>query len=215
MGSILAYGSENLKAVFVGSLTPIMKLMLLRNSCLEHFANAGAMCKTAYAATLLIFALGCHQRSQVSDDARGVGTTAGSATNAAMKANYAPAELRSRANAAMVASNDTSMLMSIWRSPSSTTDERIGAVNKLLSPETTMESAIALLGKDHALSHHFGPSFGVTQVTNAEQALQANGVDYFVLQYNTPSGLVALRFPRGHGNRLHFDRAYAVQPEGP
>jgi len=74
---------------------------------------------------------------------------------------------------------------------------------------------MALLGKDHTLSHHFGPSFGFTQVTNSDTALQTNGVDYVLLEYNTPSGHVALRFPRGRGDQLQFDRVYAVKPDGP
>ena len=98
--------------------------------------------------------------------------------------------------------------ISVWRSADSTADERANAVNKLLSPETSIQSAEALLGKDGRFSHYFGPSFKSVRETNYPQAGVINDA---VLEYGTARGVVSLVFSRGPGatNHFRFVRAFA------
>ena len=88
----------------------------------------------------------------------------------------------------------------IWQSPSSTADERANAANLLLAPNVTINSVEAQLGKGRHFTHCFGPSLAST-----------NGVDFWLLEYGAPDGLVELQFSRlsGMTNLLGFERAYA------
>jgi len=177
---------------------------------MEHLAIAGTICKAGCAASLLIFALGCHQRPQVSEVTPGGGTNAEPATKDIVKTNYASERFPILTNATKVGDNAKKTLMSIWRSPDSTPEERADAVNKLLSPETTIQSAEALLGDDGVLSHYFGTYFGSAEDTNA------GGIDFWLLKYDTQRGLVALRFSRALGstNQFRFERACAGKVKG-
>lgn len=173
-----------------------------KNNCLKHLAILDTMCKAVCVASLLIFALGCRQRTQVSEVTREGDTNAEPTIKGIVKTNYASERLPILTNAIMV---EKKTPMSIWRSQDSTPEERADAVNKLLSAETTIRSAGAVLGEDSVLSHHFGSYFGSAEGTNEST------IDFCLLEYDTPHGFVTLLFSRAPGstNQFRFDRAYA------
>ena len=178
---------------------------------------AGAMCKNICAAALLVFALGCNQHTQVSEVTPGGGTNAEPATKPAdiVRTNYAPERFPTLTNATTFDDNTRRTLISIWRSPDSTPDERVDAITKWLPKGSSIDSVIALLGNDGDLSHNFGPFIDIRggKSTNGAVTPQTGAVDFWFLEYDTPHGKVTLRFypepVSTNQNRLRFDRAFA------
>lgn len=105
-------------------------------------------------------------------------------------------------------------LLSIWRSPKSTSEERVDAVMKLVPRGASLEAAQALLGDKGTLSRSHGPSINFAPGTNGSITGQTGSHDFWELEYQTPSGIVALRFelkPGGQKPQFRFDRAYSVR----
>jgi len=101
-------------------------------------------------------------------------------------------------------------LMSIWRSAISSSDERAEAVMKLFPRGTSLQSVQALLGDKGTLSHSYGPSISFT----GNIVGQAGTHDFWEYEYQTPSGIISLRFEMETGQhqpRFRFERAYSVQ----
>jgi len=168
------------------------------------------MMKIVCAASLLICALGCRQNPEATDINPGNSTNAKHATKDIGRTDYAPEGVPTLTNGATVGDNPRETLMSVWRSPESTAEERANALTKWLPRDTTMASAEALLGNDGRWSHRFGLSLNAPQHTNGDVTSRASGIDVWVLEYDTQGGLVALRFPQGpEGPR--FGGAYAEQ----
>jgi hypothetical protein len=182
------------------------------------------MYSTLCAALLLVVTPGCYEHSEMSKIDPTRGTNAEPATGELARTNYAsqsdanaepaakqtatseaPQRFPALTNATLVDNDGHGALMAVWRSPDSTPNDRASAVTKWLPQDTSIASAKALLGDDGALSHYFGPSF------------ISGAVDDWVLEYDTPGGLVILRFSRGPGgtNRLRFDGAYARERRQP
>lgn len=158
---------------------------------------------------MLIFSLGCRQQREVNVVSAGA-TNAELGSSDIGKTNAVSEPLSIPTNS-MAGDHSSKTPISIWRSPDSTVEECVSAVNGLLTAETTIESAENLLGNDGALSHHFGPSFGSVDAT------KTGGVDFCLLEYDKPHGPVTLRFTREPGttNQFRFERAYggkAVTP---
>ncbi len=101
-------------------------------------------------------------------------------------------------------------LMSIWRSPKSTPQERAEALNKWLSPETSIESAISLLGPDGVLSRDYGPSTTLVSGKNGVVAHPGGYYEKLWLEYKIPGGSVSLDFNKqgGASNEWRFEHAY-------
>ena len=87
-------------------------------------------------------------------------------------------------------------LIAIWRSPSSTAEERVDAVMKLIPRGSSLDSVKKLLGNDGVLAHYFGPSMSLIQNTNGESSVRSGTHDFWQMEYRTPTGKVALRFRR-------------------
>ena len=106
-------------------------------------------------------------------------------------------------------------LLAIWRSPTSTPEERAEALTKHLPRGASVESAKALLGDDGRLVHYFGPSMEFAAGTNGEiTGRTTGGHDYWQLEYGTPTANIGLRFyfeRSGPNPGLKFDRAYPMR----
>ena len=102
-------------------------------------------------------------------------------------------------------------LISIWRSPKSTPQERAEVLNKWLSPETSIRSAISLLGDDGVLSRDYGPLTIIKSTRNGVVTRDGGLYEKFWLEYKMPVGLISLGFTNkgGTNNEWSFEHAYA------
>ncbi len=101
-------------------------------------------------------------------------------------------------------------LMSIWWSPKSTPQERAEALNKWLSTETSIETAISLLGSDGIVSRDHGPSAVLTSGKNGAVVREDGFYEKFWLKYEMPNGFVNLSFDNNGGasREWKFEHAY-------
>lgn len=109
-----------------------------------------------------------------------------------------------------------SALLSIWRSPKSSPQEQANALNKWLWPETSVESAITLLGTDGVLSRAFGPSEIIDSGSSTNRWVMRQNGNYKKLmsEYVTPSGCVGLGFGfelGGAGSKSRSEGAYVIK----
>ena len=103
-------------------------------------------------------------------------------------------------------------LLSIWRSSNSTLQERSDALNKNLPHETSIKSAIELLGNG-IVSRDYGPSVRFTRSTNGYVVLPTGTYEKLWLEYETQGGHVRLGFdlkPVGATSEWRFDCAFAI-----
>jgi hypothetical protein len=80
----------------------------------------------------------------------------------------------------------------------------VAVVNSHILVGTDIDTVTALLGEDAVLQHHHGPVIDT-------RAQQSSYMDFWLLEYKTPSGVVALRFhqvPALAESRLVFDTAF-------
>ena len=125
--------------------------------------------------------------------------------------------LQSTQNATKQSQSDAPVtnLLAVWRSPTSTPEERAEALTKDLPRGASVESARALLGDDGRLVHYFGPSMEFAAGTNGEiTGRTTGGHDYWQLEHGTPTPNVGLRFYFEHSGPnpgLKFDRAYPMR----
>jgi hypothetical protein len=173
--------------------------MVSKSNFLDGFAVAGATCRYIAASLLLVIAPGCCQRSHEADTSSNVGSEALShrvRTFSAAKQTQTDAMEKK--------------LMSVWRSPKSTPQERAEALNKWLSPETSIESAISLLGDNGLLSRDHGPSTVFSSGKNGVVAHQGGYYEKFWLEYKMPGGSVSLSFDNqgGASREWRFEHAY-------
>jgi hypothetical protein len=105
-------------------------------------------------------------------------------------------------------------LLSVWYSTNSTPEERVGAVTKLIPHGASVEYATALLGEGKGLAHYYGPSTSFIPEANNGQLRHRGSEDLWELQYQSPSGSIALRFElksTGSNSQLGFEKAYSTQ----
>ena len=188
-----------------------MKPLLTRVESLDCLLAGGTKPVTFCALALLLCGPGCQDRARVSEAAPAHSTNAEPATNGIGRTQDAPSLPALLTNITTLDDNAPTNLLSVWRSPHATPEERATAITRWLPADTDISSAKALLGGSGRLSHYFGPSFDAPRGTNAGVALQTGAIDVWLLEYDTPRGVVALRFSfeRGGTNRWRFDGAYA------
>ena len=126
---------------------------------------------------LFLTAMGCCQRPR---EAGAVSSPASSSAMASIEAVDRPRQAREEE------------LLSLWRSPKATPDERAAALNRWLAPETNVATAIALLGSHGVLSRDHGPSSVVG--VGKDDARQGRLYEKLWLEYDVPGGSVGLRF---------------------
>lgn len=104
-----------------------------------------------------------------------------------------------------------SALLSVWRSPSSTLEQRAEALEKWLPREPSNEYLVTLLGSGGVWARVHGLAAPPLPWTNGQ--ISHETVDYSRLEFNTPTGTVALVFvrqPAGSSSGWRFDRAVVV-----
>lgn len=148
---------------------------------------------------LLFLAIGCYQhRQQESAEAEASLNARSSSVPTTVAANLAEGRQKD--------------LLSIWRSSNSTLQERSDALNKNLAHETSIKSAIELLGNG-IVSRDYGPSVRFTRSTNGYVVLPAGTYEKLWLEYEMQAGHVRLGFdlkPVGATSEWRFDCAYAI-----
>lgn len=184
--------------------------------------SAGKNLESFGASLILLVTLGCGERPQEWQAAAGVVSNGPPrATSGLVSADPAAEHPPIRTNQfapslskAKHAETAETNLMAIWLSPRSTSEERADAVMKMIPPGASLESAQALLGNNGILSRSYGPSMNFAPGTNGEIVGETGSHDYWEWEYQTRSGIVALRFrlePGGQKPRYRFERAYSVR----
>ena len=171
--------------------------------------GATRLCKIISACLLLAAAIGCRARPAeepaLVEDPRPKGQLL----------NNQPLGSTQNATNQVQSGAPLTNLLAIWRSPTSTPEERAEAVTKHLPRGTSVESAKALLGDDGRLVQYFGPSMEFAAGTNGEiTGRTTGGHDYWQLEYGTPTANIGLRFyfeRSGPNPGLKFDRAYPMR----
>ena len=188
------------------------------------FALGEPACGSVLASFFALMVLGCHQPPQGAD----LGSDHSSPpqhlveTRSSRGEPQSPASSREpsrdRGSKATDAEASQKALLSIWRSPAATLEQRADAATKGLPRGARVEAAQALLGQDARLVHYFGPSMEFARATNGEISGRAtDGHDYWQLEYEGPKGTVGLRFSfdrSGPSPGLRFDRAYPMRLAG-
>jgi len=85
-------------------------------------------------------------------------------------------------------------LLSAWRSPHSTSQGRVAALEKWLPRDVSPDLVKALIGDEGVLVHSFGSSVAFGSWTNGQVVGQSGYHDEWLLEYETPAGTISLTF---------------------
>ena len=171
--------------------------MVSKPKHMRRFALTGATAGYIIALLLFLTTAGCCKRPRAADTSSSVGSVSLSS----------PARTYTAAKQTQTMEKQ---LMSIWRSPKTTPQEQAEALNKWLSHETSIETAISLLGADGIVSRDHGPSTVLISGKNGVVARQSGFYEKLWLEYKTSGGSVSLSFDNkgGTSSEWLFEHAY-------